>query len=132
MHLFQTFYETTLKSLLKRSTRLFQVSLNAAYFSHKLSPHALPRCYLIHTSIIILGHFLHLLHLCPYLELGLFVLLSFFIFIFMFILTNHIISLIQTHLFFYLFFRICSINFCCNFSLAVLIKVLLIKKRVAT
>ena len=91
------------------------------------------------------------------LDLGLFMLYIsdlFFIFIFIFTMVNHIISLIQTYLLFCLFFRICSIIFgwsrgwrmwiifkyqkanlrvllsisfiFANFSLALLIKVLLI------
>ena len=64
-------------------------------------------CCLIHISIIILRHFLYLLCLCPCLYLGLvmsYLCDSFFIFIFIFIMINCIISWIQTHLFFCLFF----------------------------
>ena len=59
-------------------------------------------------------HFSYLLYLCPCLGLGLFMSYlgdPFFIFIFIFNLINRIISWIQSHLFFYLFFRICPIIF---------------------
>ena len=99
------------------------------------------RCCLVHISIIILGHFLNLLYLCSCLDLGLFILYLYDLF-FIFIMINRIISWIQTHLFFCLFFTICPIIFeCCyfwcwlafawffaNFSPALLIKALLIKK----
>ena len=68
----------------------------------------LVRCCLIHISIITLRHFLHLLYLCPCLYIGLFMPYLwdlFFIFAFIFIVTNRIISWIQTHLFFCLFLR---------------------------
>ena len=72
-------------------------------------------CYcLIQKSIIILRHFLYLLYLCPYLGLGRFMSYLwdlFFIFISIFSMINRIISWKQTHLFFCLFFRICSIIF---------------------
>ena len=67
------------------------------------------RCCLTHVSIIILGHTLYLLYLCPCLDLGLFMPYLcdlFFNFIFIFIMINRIISWIQTHLFFCLFSRI--------------------------
>ena len=51
------------------------------------------RCCLIHIGIIILRHFLYLLHLCPCLDLGLFIsylYALFFIFIFIFITINRI------------------------------------------
>ena len=70
------------------------------------------RCWLIHTSIIILRHFLYLLYLCLCLNLGLFLsYLCVFIFIFIFIIINRIISWIQTRLFFCLFSKICPIIF---------------------
>ena len=66
------------------------------------------RCCLIHVSSIILKHFLHLL----YLGLGLFMsYLCDVFFIFIFIMVNRVISWIQTHLLFCLFFIICSITF---------------------
>ena len=119
-------------------------------------------CCLIHISIIIVRQVICLLYLCPCLDLGLFMSYLcdiFFISIFIFIMINRIISLIQTHLFFCSFFRMCPIIFgwyrgwriwinfklqnvgltvllsICffiffpNFSLALLIKVLLIKQR---
>ena len=71
------------------------------------------KCCLIHINIIILRHF-YLLYLCPCLDLGLWMLYLcdlFFIFPFIFIMSNRIISWIQTHLFFYLFFGICPMVF---------------------
>ena len=70
------------------------------------------RCCLIHKSIIILRHFLYLLHLCTCLDLGLFMscqcdLILFFIFIL--IKINRLILWTQRHLFFCLFFRMCPI-----------------------
>ena len=75
------------------------------------------KCCLIHISIII--HVLYLLHLCPCLDLRLFLsYLSnlFFIFIFIFIMINRIASWIQTHLFFCLLFKICPLIICLIFS----------------
>ena len=69
---------------------------------------------LIHISIIIVRHFLYLLYLCSWLALGLFISYLcdvFFIFIFIFIMIYCIISWIQTHFFFCLFFKICPIIF---------------------
>ena len=63
----------------------------------------------IHVSIIILRQFLYSLYLCPYIDLGIFVWYLcdlFFIFIFIFIMIDRIMSGIQTHFFFCLFFRI--------------------------
>ena len=77
-----------------------------------LELHVLLRCCVIQT-IIILTHFLYLLYLSPYLDLGLVFLVPvfmlhicdlFFFSIFIFISIDCIISLIQTHLFFCLFF----------------------------
>ena len=68
----------------------------------------------LHISIIVVRHFLHLLYLCPWLDLGLFMSYLydlFFIFIFIFVMINRITSWIQTHVFFRLFFRICPIIF---------------------
>ena len=59
------------------------------------------RCCLIHISIIILRHFLHLLNLHLCLDLGLFMSCLcdlFFIFIFKFIMINHILSWIHLRL----------------------------------
>ena len=72
------------------------------------------RCCLVHVSIIILRHFLYLQYLCSWQDLCLFMLYPydlFFISIFIFIMINCIILWIQTHLFFYLFFKICPIIF---------------------
>ena len=71
------------------------------------------RCCLIHKSII-LRHILYLLYLRPYLDLSLY--MSYlcdliFIFTFIFIMINHIISWIQSYMFFCLVFRICPIIF---------------------
>ena len=126
------------------------------------------RCCVIHVSIIILRYFLHLLYLCLWLDLVIFMSYLcdvFFIFISIFIMINHIISWKQTHLFFAYFlleyvllfldnsvveewciifkwqkFKTskgktsgCFLAFACffaNFSLALLMKVLLIEKRV--
>ena len=66
------------------------------------------KCCLIHISIIILRHFLYLLYLRPYLEPDLFTAYlcdHFFIFSFIVIRINGVISWIQTHLFFSLFFE---------------------------
>ena len=95
----------------------------------------------MHINIIRVRHFLYLLYLCPWLDLGRsmsYLRDLFFIYIFIFVMINRIISRIQTHLFFYLFFRMCCIIFGWriiifkyqkfSFSLALLIKVLLIKK----
>ena len=115
------------------------------------------RCSLIHITIIILRHFLDLLCLYACLDVGLLISCLcdlFFIFIFISIMINHIISWIQKHLFFGFIFKICPILswkitwmknvnniqiakfsvrvsiclFFANFILALLIKVLLIKK----
>ena len=84
--------------LLRQSTRFFYEQL---FFSTKrqccltfslTELQMLPRCCLLHKSIIILRHFLYLLYLCPCLEQGLFMSYLcglFFIFIFIF---NRIIS----------------------------------------
>ena len=72
--------------------------------------HMLLRCCLIHKSIIILRHFLYLLSLSSYLDLGLFMSYLcdlFFVFIFIFIMINHIILWIQT----FMFFRVCPYIF---------------------
>ena len=69
----------------------------------------LRRC-LINISIIIPRHFLYLLYLCPCLDLGLFMSYLcdlFFIFTFIFIMINRIISWIQIQFSFCLFLRIC-------------------------
>ena len=58
---------------------------------------------LMHIIIIVLRHILYLVHLCPCLGLVLFMPYLcdlFFIFSFLFIIINHIISLKQRHLFF--------------------------------
>ena len=68
------------------------------------------RCSLVHINIIILRHFLHLLHLCPCLDLGLFTSYLwdlFLIFIFIFITINRVFSWVKTNWLFCLFFRIC-------------------------
>ena len=72
------------------------------------------RCCLINTGVIILRHFLCLLYLYPCLGLCLFLTYLcnvFFIFVFNCIMINCIISWIQIHLFFCLFFRIYHIGF---------------------
>ena len=64
------------------------------------------RCCLIHISIIILRRFIYLLYLCPCLHLGLFMPYlreSIFIFVFILIMINCIISWMQTCLFFCFF-----------------------------
>ena len=115
------------------------------------------RCCLIHTAIIILRLILYLVYLCPYPGLGLSCLFDlFFIFSLIFIVIYHITSFKQTYLFFvhfseyHLLFLDENVDeenekfsnsessasgFClafawcfANFSLALLIKVLLIKK----
>ena len=113
------------------------------------------RCCLMHITIMILRDILHLAQLCLYLDLGLFMLYYcdlFVIFSLIFVFTNHLTLLKQTHLFFvYLLEYIllflneknkkipnsktlasgCCLAFvslCANFSLTLLIKVLLIKK----
>ena len=63
----------------------------------------LPRCCLIHSSIIILRNILYLVYSCPCLGLGLFMSYlgdPFFFFSLIFIVINRITSLKQTHLFF--------------------------------
>ena len=62
------------------------------------------RCCLIHITIMILRHILYLVYLCPCRGLGLFMLrlcdlCDIFIFSFIFIVTDRITSLKQTHLF---------------------------------
>ena len=115
------------------------------------------RCCLIHISIIILRHFLYLLYLCPCLDLGLFMSYLcdlFFIFIFIFIMINRmntdtlVLLLIFQNMSYYFWmitwmknlnnFQVAKVqpqvaaqqllNFFASFSLALLIKVLLIKK----
>ena len=116
--------------------------------------------FFMNISIIIATHFFYLLYFYPCLDLGLIMSYRchlFFIFIFIFIMIDRIILWMQTHLFFRLFSRICLLifgwkmwinfqlakvqpqgiakhllNFFGNFSLALLIKVLLMKKRVST
>ena len=64
---------------------------------------------LIHPNVNIVSHFLYLPYLCPCLDLGLFITYLcdlFFIFIFSFIMINHIILWMQTNLFFSLCFKI--------------------------
>ena len=59
------------------------------------------RCCLLHISVIVQRHFLHLLYLCSCLDIGLsmsYLCDLFFIFIF----------ILQTYFFFCLFFRICT------------------------
>ena len=61
------------------------------------------RCYLVHTSIIILKKNLYLVYFCPYVSLGLFVSYLyglFFIFSLIFIFINYMTSLKQTQLVF--------------------------------
>ena len=113
------------------------------------------RCCLIHTAITILRHILYLVYFCPCLGLGLFMSFLFYLFFtfsLIFIVINHIMSLKQTHLFFVHFLEylllflddkvveannseISASGYCLafakfftNISLALLIKVLLIKK----
>ena len=117
------------------------------------------RCCLVPISIIIMRHFICFLSLCLCLDLGLFMSYLcdlFFFFFSIFIMINRIMSWIQTHLFFCLFFRVIPFIFGClrggrmwiifkkqmfslrvllsiclnfaNFSQALLVKVLLIKK----
>ena len=72
------------------------------------------RCCLIHVSMVMIKHFLCLLHLHPCLDLGLFMSYLcdlFFIFIFIFIMINQMILWMQTQLFCCLLFRICPIIF---------------------
>ena len=61
------------------------------------------RCCLMHKNIIMLIHFLHLLYLCPCLDLGL--VMIYFSFLSLFPLW--LVLWIQTHLFFCLQFKIC-------------------------
>ena len=129
-------------------------------FELKIELKMLLKCCLIHKSIIILRHFLYLLYLCPYLDLGSFfpyLCDLFFAFIFIFIMINRMNT---DTLAFLLFFRICPIilddnvdeecesfwngkgsasrfrlanaRFFANFSLALLINSLLIKKAFIT
>ena len=118
------------------------------------------RCCPIHINIIIMWHFLYLLYLYLFLNLGLFISHLcdlFLILIFIFITINRVISWIQTHLFFCLFFRMyldknvyeeceyfsnskSSTSGCClvfawffvSFSLALLMKLMPIKKPVSS
>ena len=70
------------------------------------------RCCLIHVTFIIVRHFLYLLYFCSCLDLGLFMShLCHLFFIFIFIMIDHIISRMQTHLCFCLFSRICPVIF---------------------
>ena len=103
------------------------------FFSTQLQ--MLLRCCLIHTSIIILKHFLYLLFLCPCQDLGLFMAYlcyCFFIFIFIFIVVNRIISRVQTRLFFAYFLEYIQLFFNDSwykewkFSLRVLLSICLI------
>ena len=92
------------------STQL-QCCLTFNEFLMKLQ--VLLRCCLIHKSIIILTHFLYLLHLCACLELSLFMSYLcdlFFIFIFIFTMINGVISQIQAYMLVCLFLRICPIT----------------------
>ena len=85
------------------SRDVFQCCLTFSWIELQM----LPRCCLIDKSIITLRQVLYLLYLCPTLDLGLFMshlFYLFFSFIFIFIRMNRIISLIQTHLLFWLFF----------------------------
>ena len=105
---------------------------------------------LIHITIIITRYILYSVYLCPCLCLCLFrsyLCKIFFIFSLIFIVTDNASSFKETYLFFGTFFRMspiifgcsnskCSVSGCClafvwffaNFSLALLIVVLLIKK----
>ena len=141
------------------SHAFFQLSLSVAWLFYELSF----KCCLggcpIHINIIIMWHFLYLLYLYLFLNLGLFISYLcdlFLILIFIFITINRVISWIQTHLFFCLFFRMyldknvyeeceyfsnskSSTSGCClvfawffvNFSLALLMKLMPIKKPVS-
>ena len=85
-----------------------QLSISIVWPFHELSF----KCCLC--SMMIKRHFLHILYLCLCLDLGLFMSYLrdlFFTFIFIFIVINRIISLIQTHLLFRSFFRKCPIIF---------------------
>ena len=96
------------------SQRFFKTQPQCCLTSSRIELQMLLSCCLIYISIIILRHFLYFLYLCPCLDLGLFMLYLFdlfFIFIFIFMMINRIIQSIQKHLFFCLFFRICSIIF---------------------
>ena len=103
-------------TLLFYKRRFFQTQLQCClYFSWIELQILLRRC-LIHMSIIILRHYLYLLYLCLCLGLGPFMSYLcdlFFIFNFIFIKINRIISWIQRHLFFCLFMRIFLITFGC-------------------
>ena len=119
--------------------RIFSTQIQCCLTFSWIELQMLPRCCLIDKSIITLRHVLYLLYLCPTLDLGLFMshlFYLFFSFIFIFIRMNRIISLIQTHLLFWLFFWVCPIIFCgwimwiifkCpKFSLRVLLSIYLI------
>ena len=81
--------------------RYFSTQLQCCLtFSH-IELQMLLRYCLIHITIIILRHILHLVYLCICLDLGLFVSCDlFFISSLIFILINHITSFKQTYLFF--------------------------------
>ena len=83
---------------------LFSNSVSVLLIFSWIELQMLLRCCLIHISIIIVRHFLYTLYLCSFLDLGLFMSYIcdlFFIFFFIFITINCIISWTQTHLLFF-------------------------------
>ena len=87
------------------------------------------RCCFIHISIITVRHFLHLLYLCSWLDLGIYIISMwciFFIFIFIFI--DLLYKLVNMNIHTYNLMNMHLLDFFNNFSLALLIKELLIKK----
>ena len=112
--------------------RFFQPSLRVAWRFNKLSPKC---CLSVAYYIEAMSYqdTLYFLHLSLYLRFGLYVLFIVIYFAIdssIFITINHIISLIQTNLFLGHVCQCCLAfaYFFANFSLALLIKVLLIKK----
>ena len=87
------------------------------------------RCCFIHISIITVRHFLYLLCLCSWLDLGIYIISMwciFFIFIFIFI--DLLYKLVNMNIHTYNLMNMHLLDFFNNFSLALLIKELLIKK----
>ena len=87
------------------------------------------RCCFIHISIITVRHFLYLLYLCSWLDLGIYIISMwciFFIFIFIFI--DLLYKLVNMNIHTYNLMNMHLLDFFNNFSLALLIKELLIKK----
>ena len=89
--------------------RFFSTQPQWCLFFSWIELQILLRCCLIHISIIIVRHFSHVLYLCSCLDLGLFISYLCFIFTFVFIMINRIISLIQKNWSFCLFFTRCTI-----------------------